>query len=64
MTTPEYARDGYRFYSVSTPSVFAEFELPLDIFKCSPQERRNWHRLEDLAAIHQTHVQASNYRLG
>jgi hypothetical protein len=58
----KYARDGYRFYRVSTPSMFSEFELPVNDEQMTEKEKRQLQLLENLARIDQTHIECSPYR--
>jgi hypothetical protein len=58
-----YAREGYRFYSVITPSVAKEYELPERDEDMTAADERKYRRLETLAEKHGTHIQSSTYAL-
>jgi hypothetical protein len=60
----DYARDGYLFYAVITPSVFLEYELPEDDAALTRREIQKYQELRDLADLHHTYVQATEYRRG
>jgi len=64
MTTPEYAREGFRFYCVETPSVFLEYELPENDEDADDEDRRKFTLLEDLASQFRTVVTHASYRRG
>jgi hypothetical protein len=57
-----YARDGYRFYRISTPSIFREYELPVNEDQMTELERRRMEFLIKLAELHNTHIECSPYR--
>ena len=59
----EYCLDGFAFYSVSTPTVFAEFKLP-KTGVLTGQDRKNYARLLELADLHKTPIVARQYRIG
>ena len=59
-----YAPEGYKFFHVSTPSVFAELLLPTYAEERTRKEQKEYDRLEDLAGLHGTYVGSSYYRLG
>jgi hypothetical protein len=61
--TMQYAKDGFAFLSVSTPSVFEEYEIPVN-GKLRGRDLRNYERLQDLAEIHRTSINSSSYRTG
>lgn len=54
----------WQWYSVSTPSVFCEFKLPVDDAIMTRTHRRQYAKLQRLAEQHGTRIQASSYRLG
>ena len=60
----EYAREGYRFYAVETPSLFREYELPENDEDADEEERRKFTELEDLASQFRTVVTHASYRRG
>jgi hypothetical protein len=62
--TPEYAREGYRFYSVETPSVFVEYELPDDDHDMNERQEEQWDDLLVLAHDYETTIHSSPYRRG
>jgi len=65
---PQKAKDGHLWYSVQTPSVFREYELPAVDTTCfwdqSPEELSKMDELETLAQALGTHVLCSQYRRG
>ena len=61
--TTQLAREGYAFYSVSTPKVFREYELPMT-GKFSAEAKRQYEELKDLAEIHKVNIVWTAYRLG
>tara|TARA_B100000614_G_C14214665_1_gene355487 strand:+ start:273 stop:482 length:210 start_codon:yes stop_codon:yes gene_type:complete len=54
----------YRWYSVSTPSVFAEEHLPEWEEDDTPSERRRRNKLGRIAKAHGTYVESTGYRRG
>lgn len=60
----KYARDGWAFFSVETPSTFLEYELPLDPDALSGRQAAKLERLERLAETHGTAVQSCTYERG
>jgi hypothetical protein len=62
--TSTYAREGFRFYCVETPSVFLEYELPEDEAHATRRERQKYQELVDLADLHRTVVTHASYRRG
>ncbi len=64
MSAPRYAPAGYKFFSVSTPSVFIEIMLPKDERDSTPEQNKQYDKLEALAERHGTQVRVSNYELG
>lgn len=60
----KYARPGYRYYSVSTPSFFRELELPEQDEDMTAAERRRMASLDHDAERHGTAVHASPYKIG
>jgi hypothetical protein len=54
----------YCWYSVSTPSVFREYKLPVCDSRATRSEKRKFAELHDLAEQHGTRVHASPYRRG
>lgn len=58
-----YAKPGYRFYSVSTPVFFREYELP-EHGKLAGDDLANEIELQELAEIHGAPIISSSYRLG
>jgi hypothetical protein len=62
--TRKYARDGYCFYSVSTPSFFLEYELPVDFELHTCDQELKMERLEQEAGNYRVYVHASEYELG
>lgn len=60
----KYAKDGYRFYRVSTPTFFREFELPERHKDMSESQRKQLHLLEDAAERHGTRIDSSPYQCG
>ena len=62
--SPTYAKDGYLFYSVSTPSFFSEIELPEEEEEMTSAQRKKLEALKRAAEQHGTYVQTSAYELG
>lgn len=60
----KYARDGFAFYSVSTPSVFLEAELPLNANDWTSKDYRQWDELETATERHGCAIQKNSYQLG
>jgi hypothetical protein len=58
-----YAKDGHKFYSVITPSVAIEYELPISELAWSEEDERKWEVLADTARDHGVCVQANSYAL-
>jgi hypothetical protein len=59
-----YAREGYAFFCVETPSVFDERELPIRAEDCSESQLQEFQELDDLAVEHGTSVKSSPYQRG
>jgi hypothetical protein len=57
-----YAKEGYRFYSVITPQVAVEFELP-EVGDLKGEEQRQYDVLTDTSEAHGAPIQASTYAL-
>jgi hypothetical protein len=64
MTKPKYAKDGYKFYRVCTPSFFKEFELPTEEEDMSESDRLQMQMLLEKADQYGTHIESSNYERG
>jgi hypothetical protein len=64
MAAPKYARPGHAYYSVSTPAVFVEFELPEDSDEDTAEQATAREGLDETASRHGTHVHQSSYRVG
>ena len=60
----KYASEGYRYYSVETPSVFAEELLPEDDLDMTAAHQRRYQKLLDLAERYGTHVTTTTYQRG
>jgi len=60
----EFAKAGYRWFSVFTPTVFREFHLPVDDNQRDAEQARQWDHLVNLARSYDTYVRASVYRVG
>jgi hypothetical protein len=58
------ARDGYAFFSVETPSIFREIELPIRDEDCSDEELAQHESLKEDAEAHGTYVKSSPYERG
>lgn len=52
------------WYSVSTPGVFKEYELPADDKRMTATHRRQYAELQRLAEAHGAAITASTYRRG
>lgn len=61
---PKYAPDDFAFFSASTPSVFAEYLLPIEDALDTRRQAAQRRRLERIADDHGTYVYRSSYRLG
>lgn len=53
-----------KFYSVETPSVFLEIELPAYEDDMTPAQKRRLDKLADLAEQHTTYIKQSGRRRG
>lgn len=62
MTTS--AKEHHAFYSVETPSVFREIELPMHPVARTAKHRADYDELADLAERHGTYVREASYRRG
>lgn len=60
----DYAAEGRRFYSVSAPSKFIEFELPERDEDLTPAEQRKLAKLRAASKEYGAPIQSSAYRLG
>jgi hypothetical protein len=60
----KFARDGYAYFQVETPSVFCEMELPIREDDYSPEEEAQHQELMDLAEAHGTYVKSTPYQRG
>lgn len=60
----KYAKPGRAFFSVSTPSVFKEFELPIDDDAMTTADQKKWERLNLLTQRHGTCVDRCSYERG
>lgn len=52
------------FYSVCTPSVFREIELPEDDQSWDSDQEQQFEQLEALAMQHGTYVETTSYQRG
>lgn len=52
------------YFSISTPTVFREIEMPADETLWTSGQRKRFERLERLAEQHGTSVGMTTYRLG
>ena len=52
------------WFSVETPSVFREYELPIKAAEFSAADRQNYNELAKLADRFQTHIKQTSYRRG
>jgi hypothetical protein len=57
-----YAKEGHKFYSVVTPGVAVEYELPAN-GDFSTRQQRKWDELEDAAETAGAPIIPSNYAL-
>jgi hypothetical protein len=56
-----YAKEGYRFYSVITPFVAVEYELPIG--HLDGEDKRRYDQLTETSERHGAPIQASTYAL-
>lgn len=56
--------NSWMWYSVSTPSIFREFKLPVADEHMTSTHRKQYRELQALAAAHGTHIHESGYRRG
>ncbi len=61
--TVQRAPDGYLWMRVHTPTVFAEYLIPVE-GEMTPTEERNYEHLHRLAECHRTGICGSTYRTG
>lgn len=60
----KYARDGFAFYSVCTPCIFSECELPENRDYWLNEDYRQWDELEALAENAGCTVEKTTYQRG
>jgi hypothetical protein len=60
----KYAKEGYLFYSVETPSFFREVELPEKAEDMTTAQERKLRSLQKDAEKYGTHVRTSTYQRG
>ncbi len=59
-----YAKPGYQFYSVCTPSFFSEVVLPESEENMTDADKARYDSLAGDAERHGAHIHASYYRIG
>jgi hypothetical protein len=57
----QYAKDGFSFMRVVTPSVAREYEIPLR-GALTGLDAKHYEELQDLAEMHHTSIESNPYR--